>query len=274
LAKLIDGDDGLPANIVRAWAKQKHQYLCRYIDICRETRKKYLGHRKGGAGYFDVFCGTGRSWIKETGEWIDGSAVTAWKTSVAGGAPFSAIYVADLDEQSLDACVARLQGLGAPVVAFRGDAISTAQHMAQSANPYGLHFAFLDPYSLGALDFQVIQQLSTLNRIDILIHLSVMDLQRNLLANIEDDAVAFDRFAPGWRENVDLAGSQAMVRQRVIEYWRHQVTSLGVWPSTKQRLIEGSKHQPLYYLLLAAGHQLAHRFWAVASNPEKQGDLF
>lgn len=101
---LIDGDDGLPADEVGTWAKEKHTYLKRYLDISRGTRKKYIGERKGGAVYFDLFCGTGRSRIRDTNEWIDGGVVAAWKTSLEGGAPFTDIYISDIDETRLNAC--------------------------------------------------------------------------------------------------------------------------------------------------------------------------
>jgi hypothetical protein len=38
MGKLIDGDDGLPAEEVGVWAKEKHDYLCRYIDISRSCK--------------------------------------------------------------------------------------------------------------------------------------------------------------------------------------------------------------------------------------------
>lgn len=44
----IDGDDGLPADEVGVWVKEKHTYLKRYLDISRATRKKYIGDRKAG----------------------------------------------------------------------------------------------------------------------------------------------------------------------------------------------------------------------------------
>ena len=44
----------------------------------------------------------------------------------------------------------------------------------------GLHFAFLDPHNLGALSFDLFQTLSKLKRIDIIVHVSVSDLQRNV----------------------------------------------------------------------------------------------
>lgn len=269
---LIKGDDGLLATEVGIWAKEKHDYLCRYVNICRETRRKYIGIGKGGAAYFDLFCATGRSKIRNTSEWIAGSAIAAWETSVAGGVPFSAVYVSDIDQRSLDACVARLKALDAPVVPIHASAVEAAEQMVKSVNQYGLHFAFIDPYNL--FDFNIIRSLNKLKRIDMLIHLSLMDLQRNLTRNLKAEESLFDTFAPGWRNVVDTAGSQTVVRQRVIEYWRDQITSLQIRPSTKQRLITGDKNQPLYYLLLVAGHRLAHQFWKTAANPEGQEQLF
>ncbi len=271
---LINGDDGLPANEVGVWAKEKHDYLCRYVDICRKTREKYLGRRRGGAAYFDLFCATGRARIKDTEEWIEGSAVAVWKASIAGGAPFSALYVSDIDGESLNACVTRLRALGAPVTPIHARAADAVLQMVQLVNHYGLHFAFVDPYNLGALDFAIIKRLAQLKRIDMMIHLSIMDLQRNFGAYLKADESGLDTFAPGWRDAVDAAGSQSVVRQRVIQYWRDQVASLSVWASTEQRLISGERNQPLYYLLLAAGHELAHKFWATAVNPEGQKQLF
>src|SRR5947207_15108641 len=93
---LIAGDDGLPAEEVGAWATEKHNYLKRYLDISRATRKKFLGEKKAGATFIDLFAGTGRARIRETGQWIDGSAVSAWKIGQEGGAPFSEILVGDI----------------------------------------------------------------------------------------------------------------------------------------------------------------------------------
>ena len=146
--------------------------------------------------------------------------------------------------------------------------------MVSAVSGYALHFAFVDPYNLDTLDFRVIQALSRLKRIDLLIHLSAMDLQRNLSINLAAEDSAFDTFAPGWRDRVSTAGAQLEVRRRVVEYWRELVTSLGVWPSTEMKLITGSKNQPLYWLLMAAKHELPHKFWETAANVEGQGKLF
>jgi three-Cys-motif partner protein len=140
-------------------------------------------------------------------------------------------------------------------------------------HPYGLHFAFIDPFSLGALDFRIIKSLAQLKRIDMLIHVSAMDLQRNLDANLGSASDALDRFAPGWRGSVDLHQSQLGVRRQVVDYWRSSVATLGKHPSTRMELITGAGNQPLYWLLLAASNDLAHRFWNIATD-KGQGDLF
>ena len=273
MGKLIDGDDGLPAEEVGPWAKDKHEYLCRYIDISRAVRKKWLGSNKAGATYIDLFCGPGRCRIRDTGEWIDGGVVAAWRKSVEGGAPFSQIFIADLDEQRRKAAVSRLEKLGAPVTEIEGAALDAARDILPQLNPYGLHFAFLDPFNLEALDFNIIRMLSELKRIDMLVHVNQMDLQRNLVINATSEDSAFDTFAPDWREHISIEQPQHEIRKQIFQYWRKLVEDLGVWPSTDMKLIRGGKNQPLYWLLLAAKHDLAHNFWATASDIERQGKL-
>lgn len=271
MGKLIEGDDGMPAEEVGSWAKEKHDYLCRYIDISRATRAKYIGDRKGGATFIDLFCGPGRCQVRETGDWIDGGVVAAWKKSYEGGAPFTQIYIADLDAQRRRAAAERLRQLNAPVIEIDGAAAQAVKEVVTRVNPYGLNFAFLDPFDLANLSFDIIVALAGLKRIDMLIHVSQMDLQRNAVSYAIADESAFDSFAPGWRDKVALNQSSQELQRQILEYWRGKVADLGVWPSTEMRLIKGGKNQPLYWLLLAAKHELAHKFWATASNVEGQG---
>ena len=73
--------DNLIASEVGRWAKDKHRILAKYVDISHQARKKYITTNdprdgfRGGATYIDLFCGPGRSKIKKSDEWIDGSAV-------------------------------------------------------------------------------------------------------------------------------------------------------------------------------------------------------
>ena len=266
-------DDDLIAIEVGPWANEKHGYLRRYLNISSATRKKFLDGSSGSATYIDLFCGPGRALMRDTGEYIDGSAVAAWKISQKSETPFSKVYIADINPEYRSACAKRLRCLGAPVVELQDDAINAAQKVIKSLNPYGLHFALLDPYNLDALDFEIIQHLATLKRIDMLIHVSAMDLQRNLQKNINAENSALDSFAPGWKEQVNLARNQENIRREIIEYWQELIEQTGKSASLDWELITGNKNQRLYWLLLVADNTLAKKFWKIATQ-SNQGELF
>jgi three-Cys-motif partner protein len=266
MAVPIEGDDGLPADAVGAWSNDKHDRLRRYLDISRAARRRFLTGSSKTATFVDLFCGPGRARVRGTGEWIDGSAVAAWKISREGAAPFSGVYVADIDPVRRAACVERLRRLDAPVHELAGSAVEAATEFVKAVSRYGLHFAFLDPYNLGELDFRIIRALASLKRVDMLVHVSVMDLQRNLGANLDPDVMAFDQFAPGWRENIDLKRGRFEIRRQVVEYWRKLVSELGKHPSDEMELITGEGGQRLYWLLLVVEHALAHKFWQATAG--------
>jgi three-Cys-motif partner protein len=202
------------------------------------------------------------------------SCVTAWRKSQESGSPFSHIYISDKDDVRLGAAAERLRRLGAPVHPIPGPAVDSVLAILKRLEPNGLHFAFVDPFSLGALDFQIFKTLTKRKRMDILVHLSKMDLQKNLDENIGSPISAFDSFAPGWRNAIDIDQAQRGIRNEIVDHWRDLISQLGIEASTDMKLLKGSKSQHLYWLLLLANHQLAHKFWKTASNPERQGDLF
>ncbi|MGO8147089.1 three-Cys-motif partner protein TcmP [Rhizobium leguminosarum] len=271
MGELIPGDDGNLVEEVGSWATTKHEYLRKYIDISRGVRKQFIGPRNAGATYIDLFSGPGRAKIRN-GDFIDGSCVAAWEMSRRGGSPFTEVIIADSDAERLDLAEQRLRKLGAPVKAHLGKAAVTAKIIAGGLNPYALHFAFIDPFNLAAFDFEVIKAFAGFQRIDMIVHVSKMDLQRNLGFNVKAQQNAFETFAPGWRNVVDLSQPQAAIRRGVFDHWRNLVAGAGIAPSADMKLITGRKGQHLYWLLLAAKHELAHKFWKVASN-DGQGSL-
>jgi three-Cys-motif partner protein len=273
LGKLVAGDDGLPVEEVGPWATEKQELLGRYVDISRGARAKFTGPFKPGTSYIDLFCGPGRCKIKD-GPFIDGSCVTAWRKSVESGVPFTHVYISDKDDARVAASTERLRRLGAPVRVVPGPAVSAAISILKRIEPHGLHFAFVDPFSLGALDFRIFKTLTNRKHMDILVHLSKMDLQRNLDDNLGSEAPAFDAFAPGWKNAIDVDQTQRGIRTEIIDYWRDLIAGLGTEASTEMRLLKGSRSQHLYWLLLLANHHLAHKFWKAAANIEKQGELF
>jgi len=274
MGELIEGDDGLPVEDVGPWAEDKHKLLRDYVQISSATRAKFLPPNKGGSAYIDLFCGPGRCKIRGTSSFIEGGCVAAWQQSVRSGKPFSRIIIGDADADRLDAAHKRLKRLGAPVVALPVNTAAMSAPLALEAAPrYGLNFAFLDPYKLEALDFLIFRELSTLRRIDFLVHISTMDLTRNYDLYLKQPSSPFDPFAPGWRNAVETSATQKRGRIDVFDHWRSLVASVGAKSSESVKLIHGTRGQRLYWLLLAAGHDLAQEFWSKINKDDAQGKL-
>ena len=257
----VDPIDGLPAPPVGAWARDKHKLLGLYIEITRATRRKFVDTPdKAGATFIDLYCGTGRAHIKGTNEFIDGSPLVSWKASQVGGYPFTAIHLCDADPECLEAAAKRLLSLNAPVHKYTGLSLPVARQIVRELNPHALHFALLDPFDLD-LPFDVIQTLAGLKRIDIMIHVSAMELQRNWARYSQEAESPLDTFAPGWRTSVDLQQSDESARVSFIKYWARKLGELGFVEKPQFRLIRGPKNIPLYWLVLIAKHNIASKFW-------------
>lgn len=270
---LILDDDGLLLDEVGAWAKEKHERLRKYVDISRAVRRKFL-RGGGGATYIDLFCGSGRALIRGTNEKIDGSPLVAFKCARDGGAPFSQIHIADFEEEKVAAAAKRIADAGGTAMTYVGKAEDVATQIVARLNPSGLHFAFLDPYNLDGLPFAVIEALGRLKRIDVLIHVSAQDLQRNLSAYTKPDDHRLERFAPGWRQRVGLDQSQERIRADLLSYWAGKFEALGLSPAEHAELISGQeRNQRLYWLVLVSREKLARDFWEKIRSVSGQREL-
>jgi three-Cys-motif partner protein len=259
-------EQGLLVENVGPWATDKLKIVTDYVQASGAARRRYL---EAGAVYFDVFCGPGRSKIRTTGQFIDGSPVAAFKKAKGSLAPFTSINISDADPKLFATAEKRLLALGAPVRATPGPASSALPKIVESLNKYGLHFAFLDPHNLGTLSFDLFESLSKLNRIDIIVHVSLSDLQRNADRYTSAAYDQFDMFAPGWRNHVGTEMNQGSLRTAILQYWSDKVMKLGLPRAEHCELITGAQRQRLYWLVLLARHQLAHSLWSKISSSAK-----
>jgi three-Cys-motif partner protein len=198
----LDPGDSLIVSEVGPWASEKHARVKRYIEIASATRKKYVPPPSwhAGAAYIELFSGPGRSLIRGTKRIIDGSPLVAFKAAQAS-VPFTEMHFNDFDAQKSSAVDARIRALGGTPICYSDPADVAVDKIVAAVNPSGLHFAFLDPYNLEGLSFDIIRKLSKL-KVDMLIHVSVQDLQRNLDDYSKQGGV-FDTFAPGWKAHVN-----------------------------------------------------------------------
>jgi three-Cys-motif partner protein len=256
-------DDGLPLDEVGPWAKEKHERLHKYVDISRAVRRKFL-QISHCATYIDLFCGSGRALVRETDEKIDGSPLVAFKSARGGGAPFSEIHLADLEEEKVTAAAKRIADAGGKATTYVGKAEDIAIRLVER----------LDPYNLEALSFSIIEALGRLRHIDMLIHVSAQDLQRNLNAYTKPDDNRLERFAPGWRQHVGLDQSQQRIRAVLLSYWAGTFETLGLSPAERVELVSGQeRNQRLYWLVLVSREKLARDFWEKIRTVSGQREL-
>lgn len=263
--------DGLPASEVGIWTLEKHERLRKYIDSSRAARRKFANRTT----YVDLYCGPGRSWVRETEEFIDGSPLVALEAGGLHGDQFTEFLLADSNEAYLEAARRRLEERGARVRTFAGEAEVVVGRVIEALDPKGLHLALLDPFRLGDLPFNVIERLAQVKRMDLLIHVSAMDLKRDLHNYMRTDGPKhLDRFAPGWRDHVDTNQKPELIRVAIFEHWKGLLKQLGTSANECVEAVENSKSSELYWLVFVARHELAHRLWSDIANVGPQRRLF
>jgi hypothetical protein len=97
-------------------------------------------------------------------------------------------------------------------------------------NPGGLHIAFLNPCNLEGLSFDIIRKLAKLQSVDMLIHVSMQDLQRNL-DEYSGSGGVLDSFAPGWRDHVRTK----RLLDQAYHLSKHNLTRSRVIPASSRR---------------------------------------
>jgi three-Cys-motif partner protein len=170
--------------------------------------------------------------------------------------------------QKSSAVDARIRALGGTPICYSDPADVAVDKIVAAVNPSGLHFAFLDPYNLEGLSFDIIRKLSKL-KVDMLIHVSVQDLQRNLDDYSKQGGV-FDTFAPGWKAHVNPNQAINSFRAALMKYWMGEIRKLGTMPAKGVELIVGSKGQRLYWLVFVSGHDHARKLWEAIRDPMRQ----
>lgn len=242
---------------VGSWVPEhKHRLLRDYVIASQPAYGKWKARV-----FVDPFGGPGRVQVKGESFTRDGGAVVAWRSLKANRPRFSEMLVGDLRPERSDACARRLAALGAPAVAFTGQACDTVLQMVQRIPKSSLTLAYLDPYNLELLHFSIIQALASL-RVDLAINFCTMDLQRNAEFEFDPKRARFDKTAPGWRD--DPAIRKASKRNVPIEffrYWCRLVEGLGFQYSREMPLVPNDQGHPIYRMVFFARHDLPVRLW-------------
>lgn len=142
----LDPVDGFVVDEVGPWASEKHERLRRYINIASGARAKFIPPRgQGGASYIELYCGPGRSLVRDTTKIIDGSPLLAYKTARTSGARFSEVYLNDIDPDKSAAVDNRIRALGGAPICY---AKSADVAVGQAACLTNLHLGWRNQVDL------------------------------------------------------------------------------------------------------------------------------
>jgi three-Cys-motif partner protein len=234
----------------------KHTLMAKYISAAYGAMNRWPERV-----FIDPFCGPGRIQVEGESTTRDGGSVVAWRQSQQSGAPYTRVLVGDINPERVAACRDRLAALNAPVEAFPGPADETVKGMvARVAQRRSLCFAYLDPYNLALLSFDMIRTLATLPNIDFAVHFSTMDLKRNVDAQLDPERARFDAVAPGWRTAIGSV-SKASLPVAFFNYWIEQVRGLGFTCSREMPLVTNNSQHEIYRLVFFARHEFPNRLW-------------
>lgn len=269
LCPILEVERGPDGTGVGSWVPlEKHRLLCMYLDGSRHAWKKWSSRV-----FIDPFSGPGR--IQVTGETFtrEGGAVRAW-WALAESAPFTQLFVGDINADRAKACESRLRSVGAPAMGFTGPAVDSVHAMVRSVPSGSLCLAYIDPYNLELLSFSILESLTKLKNVDLAINFCTMDLQRNAEFEFDPTRARFDGAAPGWREHPSvLAASKKNVQVAMFNYWCDLVRSLGFKNSKEMPMVRNNQLRAIYRMVFFSRHPFPNRIWTDVARG-RTPDLF
>ncbi len=244
----------------------KHTLLAKYISSAWAAMNRWPDRV-----FIDPFCGPGRIQVEGEDFTRDGGCVVAWRQSKQSGTAYTRMLLGDLEPERTAAADMRLSALGAPVKTFDGPADETVHRIVRQVPKGALCLAYLDPYNLSLLSFDMIRALAKLPNVDFAVNFMTMDLFRNVA--METDRGRFDAVAPGWREAL-VGVSNANLADAFLQYWIGLVKGLGFDFSETIPLVNNNRGREIYRLVFFARHELPQRLWTDVAKDRNQPGLF
>ena len=135
------------------------------------------------------------------------------------------------------------------------------------------NIAFLDPEGL-ELHWTTVEQLASMNRMDLIINFSTQGLVRAIGSESYD---AVDRFfgTDQWKEIDEPHGNPSARRRALIDFYRQRLAQFGYYIDIDPNLggndiaVSNSKNSQVYSLIFASKHELGDRFWSEAAKRVK-----
>lgn len=226
------------------------KYLQKYTEKVREDGFE-------NCYYVDAFAGTGKNYIEETDEVIDGSVLVALRTRP----PFTHYRFIELDEiyiRGLRKNVTKFgKNLDADIETIHGDCnwcVPNEVLAKISATPA---FFFLDPFAVEGLYWETVESIGDKENCTVLINFSIMGVTR--FSQKKETRKQIDKYygTPKWREiarNRRLGKLQVyQARKQFLNLYEKQLESKFGHVQTLFPVVHNGKY--LYYLTLASNEE-------------------
>jgi three-Cys-motif partner protein len=225
----------------------------------------------------DPYCGPGQVRVREEKSGIPGGTIAALHTSLQANrgqsAPFQRVMIGDLVQENVGPCAQRIGRIYKGLVQdFVGPAERTVPYMVEHLPRRGLHLAYLDPYSIFALPFSIVDALGAAGNVDLVIHFASSDVSRNL--ERPDLWDRLDPVAPGWRKSCDGRMGKSEKRHRFFEHWKVLFKRWQYHVSERWVPVRNTRKREIYRLVLASKHPLGPKIWDTLRDRSNQTNLW
>jgi three-Cys-motif partner protein len=286
---LLPKVDGLPARESGEWVKEKLFFVKRYIDAFEVAMRDKNWRRRI---YIDLFAGPGKCIVRGSQEYLLGSSLIALQTRY----PFTDYYLVDLEQSNVEALRQRSSAISIPkthIHFLTGNANRKVDEIVSNIAEFDrsfihgvlpcLNLAFLDPEGL-ELEWETVETLGQMNRMDLIIHYSQNGLTRNLnrCYAISGETV-IDRFFGDrkWRDIYKSTRDKkesAGIHRALIDHYKSKLSDLGYVvindseEIVHEPLIRSTQRKaPLYRLIFASKHTLGNKIWNEVTKKDVYG---
>jgi len=258
--------DGLPARCSGDWIRRKHHYLDHYCGITAMAMKNRFKSRV----FVDVMAGPGLCKLKDTGEELFGSPLTAMKH------PFTKFVFIESDPIMAAALEKRVQAHPKAELATVISEDWTKVVTTGQLDFEGLVVAFVDPTGIAQAPWTAVERLLRGNRsIDLLTTLQYsMGITLNLYQYVDaepEKTTALDVFLGerDWR-NWQRGRSDSEFTGHVLNRYLEKFGDLG-FQSSRQITVGARDSAFRYRLALLSRHPKADEFWQKIITVDESG---
>lgn len=275
-------EDGLVMRETGAWAAQKLDYLCRYLNIFTISMQ---GKQWRGLHFIDLFSGPGKCKIRGTKQILLGSPLLAVNLQH----PFNRYFFVDMNQEAISSLRTRCDAsINAANIQYEiGDSNLLVENIADQIKaidrPFikgkwvSLNLAFLDPEGF-ELEWKTVTILGNIKKMDLIIYYPQMGLSREMPKEFQNpNLTKIDSYFGGrqWREIYKKyqSGQIQYLHRSLLDLYKENLKSLGyVTIEEDEPLLRNTRRKaPLYRLIFASKNQLGNKFWKQVTNRDVFG---